>query len=159
MDTIDIVIETTAGSKAKYKFYKKSQHLKVKKLLPAGMVFPYDFGFIPGTKGEDGDPIDAMVIAEFSTFPGCHIDCRLIGAILAEQTEGTETVRNDRYIFIPEVSLFFHEIVSLNQLSGDHLEQLTEFFINYNRAEKKEFRPLEIVDADKAWKLLKKQQE
>ena len=68
-------------------------------------------------------------------------------------------MRNDRYIFIPEVSLFFHDTTSLKQLSDEHLEQLKDFFINYNRAEKKEFRPLDIVDAEKAWELLKKQQE
>lgn len=156
MDLIEIVIETPGGSKAKYKYDSKEKCFNVRKLLPAGMIFPYDFGYIPGTKGEDKDPVDALVIAEFTTFPGCHMQCRLIGAILAEQKESGKTVRNDRFIFVPEHSLLFGNIEEIKQLSADHLEQLNDFFINYNKAEGKEFIPLEIVNAGKALELLKK---
>lgn len=155
-DKIDIVIETPGGSRAKYKFDKDGKDFTVKKMLPAGMVFPYDFGYIPDTKGEDKDPVDAMVIAEFTTFPGCRIECRLVGALLAEQTQGNKKIRNDRFFFIPETSLFFREVISLDQLSGEHIKQLGDFFINYNRSEGKEFVPLEIIDAPHAWELLKK---
>jgi inorganic pyrophosphatase len=157
MDSIQIIIETPGGSRAKFKYNKKKECMEVKKLLPAGMVFPYDFGYIPGTKGEDDDPVDAMVIAEFNSFPGCHISCRLIGALLAEQQEAKKRIRNDRYFFVPDISLFFEETISLTQLTETHIRQLTDFFINYNRAEEKQFIPLKVVDADEAWKLLKKQ--
>ena len=120
------------------------------------MIFPYDFGFIPNTKGQDKDPVDALVIAEFTTFPGANVDCRLIGAILAEQTEDGKTIRNDRFIFIPEHSLLFENVTELKELSKAHLEQLNEFFINYNKAEGKRFVPLEIVNAKEAAKLLLK---
>ena len=50
-------------------------------MLPAGLVFPFDFGFIPGTVGEDGDPLDAIIISETEAFAGCSLDCRVIGAI------------------------------------------------------------------------------
>ena len=121
------------------------------------MVFPYDFAYIPETKGQDDDPVDAMVIAEFATFPGCLISCRLIGALIAEQVKGKKKIRNDRYFFIPETSLFSEETSSLEQLTRTHIRQLTDFFINYNRAEDKEFIPLDIVDAAAAWKLLENQ--
>jgi inorganic pyrophosphatase len=55
--------------------------------MPSGMVFPYDFGFIPKTKGEGGDPLDVIVISEFNSFPGVIIKCRIIGVIKAEQSE------------------------------------------------------------------------
>ncbi len=155
MDSITVVIETPAGSAAKYKYDEDSKVISLKKVLPTGMVFPHDFGFIPGTKGEDGDPIDAMVIAEFLAFPGCQIDCRLIGAILAEQ--GKSKIRNDRFFFIPEASLFFKNIMSLNQLGKEHIQQLKDFFVNYRRAEGVEFTPLEIIEAKEAWDLLRKQ--
>ena len=157
LNTINIVNETPAGSQAKYKYDKEKGIMVVKKLLPAGMRFPYDFGFIPGTKGEDGDPIDTMVIAEFSTFPGCYIESRLIGVLLAEQEEEKKKIRNDRYFFVPEHSLLFKDIKSLEQLSGEHLEQLTDFFINYNKAEGKKFTPLGIEKPAQAWKMLKEQ--
>lgn len=157
MEAISIIIETPGGSRAKYKFDKGEKCYVVKKLLPAGMVFPYDFGYIPETKGQDDDPVDAMVISEFATFPGCLISCRLIGALLAEQVKGKKKIRNDRYFFIPEASLFFEETSSLKQLTRTHIRQLTDFFINYNRTEDKEFIPLDIVDAAAAWKLLENQ--
>ena len=101
MSNMEIIIETTKGSNVKYKYDEESLCFKVKKILPMGMVFPYHFGFIPGTKGEDGDPLDGMVISEFSSFTGAHIECRLIGALLTSQTTKGKMIHNDRYFFIP----------------------------------------------------------
>ncbi len=86
MDTVTAVIETPKGNAEKYNYDPKTKFFKLKKILPTGMVFPYDFGFIPGTEGEDGDPLDIIVISEFESFPGCMVECRIIGAIIAEQT-------------------------------------------------------------------------
>jgi inorganic pyrophosphatase len=155
MDKFEIVIETPGGSRAKYKYDTDKKHFAVKKLLPAGMVFPYDFGYIPGTTGEDGDPIDALVLSEFTTFTGCHIECRLIGALLAEQ--GKNEIRNDRFIFIPTSSFLFEDIKSINDLSEELVKQLTDFFINYNKAEGKQFEPLGLADAEKAGKMINAQ--
>ncbi len=134
-----------------------SEHngFKLKKILPAGMVFPYDFGFIPGTKGEDGDPLDVIIISEIKSFPGCIIDCRIIGAITAKQTEGSKTVRNDRFLAIPGVSQLFADVHSINDLPKDIIKQLETFFINYNELEGKKFKPLKRVDAKQALKLIK----
>ena len=123
--------------------------------MPAGMVFPFDFGFIPDTKGEDGDPLDIIVISEFQSFPGCVMDCRVIGAITAQQTEKGKTVRNDRFIAIPEVSLLFANIKTLADLPPDVIEQLEKFFMNYNELAEKKFKPLKRLDAKKAFKLIK----
>ena len=64
----------------------------LKKLLPAGAVFPFDFGFIPGTKAEDGDPVDVLVIMDEPAFAGCLVRCRLIGALKAKQSEEKKMV-------------------------------------------------------------------
>jgi inorganic pyrophosphatase len=104
MTKYTIVIETPRNSREKYTYDEESKSFFLKKLLPAGMCFPYDFGFIPNTKGEDEDPIDALIISEFGTFPGCKIECRLIGALLAEQTEKNKVIRNDRFFFVPCIS-------------------------------------------------------
>ncbi len=150
----NVIIETPRGSSEKYDYDEKNKSFFLKKKLPAGMCFPHDFGFIPGTKGEDGDPLDAMVIAEFKTFTGCHISCRLIGAIEAEQTEKDKTVRNDRFFFIPEASLLYKHIASMDDLPSSYVEELIAFFINYNKQEGKEFKPLKILTPEKASKLL-----
>jgi inorganic pyrophosphatase len=86
------------------------------KILPTGLVFPFGFGFIPGTKGEDGDPLD-IIISELKSFPGCCMDCRIIGAITANQTERDgETVRNDRFLAVHQISELFKNIHSFTGL-------------------------------------------
>jgi inorganic pyrophosphatase len=157
MQTVNIIVETPKGSNEKYNFDPEKQCFRFKKALPMGMVFPYDFGFIPGTMGEDGDPLDVMVLSEFRFFPGCMVSCRLAGALLAEQTEDKRKIRNDRFFFIPELSLQFKHIISVSDLPREELNQLKQFFINYNAIEGKIFNPLKILNASKAYELLKKQ--
>jgi inorganic pyrophosphatase len=155
MQTITVVVETPKGSAQKYDFDPEKKWFKLKKIMPAGMVFPFDFGFIPETKGEDGDPLDIIVISEFQSFPGCVMDCRVIGAITAQQTEKGKTVRNDRFIAIPEMSLLFANIKTIDDLPPDVIEQLEKFFMNYNELAEKKFKPLKRLDAKKALKLIK----
>jgi inorganic pyrophosphatase len=156
MKPLTIIIETPKGSSQKYDYEKKLDRFKLKKILPAGMVFPFDFGFIPHTKGEDGDPLDVIAISEFKTFPGCAMECRIVGAIKAMQTEETgKKVRNDRFIGIPVASEIFKDIHSLLQLPEEVMHQLEEFFKNYNREEGKKFEVLDLLDKKAAEKLLK----
>src|SRR4051812_46579587 len=75
--TMDIIIETPKGSRQKYTYNKELKLFRLKKVLAPGLVFPFDFGFIPGTKGEDGDPFDVLVLSEYQTFPGCIVDVRI----------------------------------------------------------------------------------
>src|SRR3954462_11587170 len=112
MKTLTAIVETPKGSAQKYTYEPEHKWLKLKKIMPAGMVFPFDFGFIPDTKGEDGDPLDIIIISELKSFPGCVMDCRVIGAITAEQTEEGNTVRNDRFLAIPEISQLFAKVKS-----------------------------------------------
>jgi inorganic pyrophosphatase len=157
MEIITAIIETPKGSTEKYNYDEKSGFFKLKKILPAGMMFPYDFGFIPDTKGEDGDPLDIIIISEFHSFPGCMMECRLIGALKAIQTEKKKKLRNDRFIAIPVQSTTFKKIETVNDLSHNMIEELEEFFINYNKAEGKLFKPLEMLSVKQAIKLMKKQ--
>lgn len=78
---INCLVETPKGYGVKYVYDPKLGRLSMKKLLPAGWVFPFDFGFIPGTLGEDGDPLDIVMISEIPSFPGCSVDCRIIGGL------------------------------------------------------------------------------
>ncbi len=120
------------------------------------MYFPYDFGMIPNTQAPDGDPIDAMVITEFASYPGIRMECRLIGALEAEQKEDGSTIRNDRYFFIPEDSVVFKHIDEIGDFSKEHNQQLEDFFINYNKVENKKFTAIKFIDAKKAEKKLRK---
>src|SRR3954471_2088682 len=107
LDTIQVIIETPKGSRQKYHYDEQTRVISMKKLLPQGMVFPFDFGLIPQTKGQDGDPLDILLLSEFSSFPGCQHECRLIGGFKAKQSEGKKgekVVRNDRIFGIPVLS-------------------------------------------------------
>jgi inorganic pyrophosphatase len=154
--SVNIIIETPRGSAQKYALDKEAGLFKLKKIMPRGMVFPFDFGYIPDTTGEDGDPLDAMIISEFSSFPGCMIECRPIGVLEAEQKSKKEKVRNDRYFFIPVLSKQFEHIESLKDIPKDQMKEIEEFFIQYNKIEGKEFRVLGIESPKSAIKLLSK---
>src|SRR5205085_2446067 len=86
----NVVIETPKGSRNKYKFSQKLGMFMLKGVLPEGMSFPYDFGFLPATLGEDGDPLDVLLLMDQPAFCGCVVPARMIGVIEAEQTERDE---------------------------------------------------------------------
>jgi inorganic pyrophosphatase len=157
MDPIPVIIETPKGSAFKYTYEPEKHLFKLSKVLPAGMTFPFDFGFIPGTKGEDGDPLDIIVIAEFETFTGCMMDCRIIGGIKAKQTERDgKTQRNDRFIGVPEVSQLFADINSTEDFPKEITDQLEAFFKNYNELSGKKFKSLGSMSPKEAYELIKK---
>ena len=157
MHPITVVIETPRHSIGKYFFDEEKQSFRLKKILPLGMTFPYDFGMIKGTHAEDGDPVDALVITECDTYPGIEIKCRVIGALLANQkSPGKKTIRNDRYFFVSEDSVVFEHIKDIKDFSKKHNDQLESFFINYNEAEDKKFEPIRFISAAQAKKLLGK---
>ena len=156
MQTITAIVETPKGSAQKYDYDEKNKWFELKKVMPAGMVFPFDFGFIPGTKGGDGDPLDVIIISELKSFPGCAMECRIIGGILAEQTEiNKRVVRNDRFLAIPQVSQLFAKVKSIGDLPKDIIEQLQNFFVNYNEQEGRKFKPLKKINSQQAYKLIK----
>jgi inorganic pyrophosphatase len=153
---VTVIIESPKGFSQKFDYEPESKRFKLNKILPAGLVFPFDFGMIPGTKGEDGDPLDVMVVAESGTFPGCLIDCRLIGCFQAEQTERDgKTMRNDRFIGVPEVSHLYSETNNLDELPEAILNQLEAFFKNYNEQAGKEFKITARLNAAQALKMIK----
>ena len=158
MKLVTVVIETPRHSTGKYVFEEKEQCFCLKKILPLGMIFPYDFGMIEGTEGTDGDPLDAMVITECDTYPGVQMKCRVIGALLAYQrSPGKKAIRNDRFFFIPEQSFTYGHIKDIKDFSKRHNQQLEDFFINYNKSENKVFVPLKHINAPQASHLLGKQ--
>src|SRR5881392_941690 len=95
---VNVVIETPKGSRNKFKFDESCGVFSLGSVLPAGSVFPYDFGYIPGTRADDGDPLDVLLLMDVPAFAGCRVQSRLIGVIEAEQTDKDGTERNDRLV-------------------------------------------------------------
>jgi inorganic pyrophosphatase len=152
---MDIIIETPKGSRIKYKYDETFRLFRLKKILPAGLTFPFDFGFFPGTKGQDGDPIDVLAISEFQGFPGCIMDCRVIGCIQAEQSKEGEMIRNDRFLVVPEQSGVFENAISIEDIPSTVISEIESFFVNYMREEEKAFNLLGNLNAAQAMAVLK----
>jgi inorganic pyrophosphatase len=124
-------------------------------LLPEGLMFPFDFGFIPSTLGEDGDPLDIMVLLDAPAHVGCLIEVRIIGIIRAQQTEDGTTQSNDRLLGVAIHSYAHEHLQSLKDISPTLLSQVEEFFVSYNKQRKKTFKITGLGGPKKAMKFLK----
>lgn len=109
-------------------------------LLGEGLAFPFDFGFIPSTRGDDGDPLDVMVLMDEPAHVGCLLDVRIIGVIEAEQIQdGKKPVSNDRLVAVAVHSYSHENITELKQVNQSLLDQVEQFFVAYNKNRGKEF--------------------
>ena len=154
---LNVVIDTPKGSRNKYAFDFKVNAYKLKTVLPHGTVFPFDFGSIPGTIADDGDPLDVLVLMDEPVFIGCLIEARLLGVIEAEQTKGGETERNDRLIAVAAESHTNGTLKSLQEVDSKLLGEIEHFFVSYNDARGKKFKPTARKGSAVAKQLIKKQ--
>ena len=106
---VHVVIDTPRGSRNKYKWDSKLGLFKLSHVLTAGAVFPFDFGFVPGTRAADGDALDVLVLTDEPLTTGCVVYSRLIGVIEAEQTEAGKTFRNDRMLAVAASSHLYSQ--------------------------------------------------
>jgi inorganic pyrophosphatase len=154
---VQVVIETPKGSRNKFAFDAKLGVFKLKKVLPEGMVFPYDFGFVPSTKGEDGDPVDVLILMDEPAYPGCLIECRIVGVLEGKQTEEGETYRNDRFIAVSVQSHKHTDIQDLSDLNKNFLKELGTFFEQYHKMYGSKYKYVGQKGAKAARKMLKGQ--
>jgi inorganic pyrophosphatase len=154
-DTFRVVIETSRGSRNKYAYEPEEGVFVLRKVLPEGHVFPFDFGFIPQTMGPDGDPLDVLVMLDESAFAGCVVECRMMGVLQAKQTEAGKTKRNDRYLAVARSSVRYQRCRDLRDVDRTIVEQIEHFFISYNETEGKKFSPVKWLGAIAARKRVK----
>jgi len=150
-----VLVDTPRGSAAKYKLDLENGVYKVSHILAAGLVFPFDFGSIPGTLADDGDPLDLLVLSEVATFPGCLVTVRLLGAFEAKQTQEGRTSRNDRLVGVAAESRAYADVRALRDLARKLLDEIEGFFVTYNEARGRRFRVTRRVGAAAARRLVK----
>ena len=131
-EAIHVIVETPKGSRNKFAFDESRKVFRLKKVLPVGMAFPYDFGFVPSTKAEDGDPVDVLVLMDEPAFPGCLLQCRVIGIIEGQQGSKKEKIRNDRVVAVERANHSFADVDHIRQLGKKFVGELEAFFINYH---------------------------
>lgn len=149
------VVECPQGARGKYAFDPQLQAFTLKRLLPAGMSFPLDFGFVPSTHAEDGDPLDIMVLHDEPLPMGVVIEVRLIGVIEAEQTEDGQTKRNDRLLGVAAESLIYATATTVKDLAPNLVETLTSFWIQYERLRGVGFEIIAVKGAAEAVRRVK----
>jgi inorganic pyrophosphatase len=101
---VHVVVETPRNSRAKFAYDPKLKAFTLTKSLLTGLTYPHDWGFVPSTKADDGDPIDIMLIHDAATFPGLVVACRVIGILQIEQKSNGNTEGNDRLFGVPRRS-------------------------------------------------------
>ena len=134
------IIETPKGCRNKFDYDPDSGLFMLGGLLPEGMMFPFDFGFIPSTLGGDGDPLDILVLMDAPAHVGCLIDVRIIGVIEGKQTEKSKTESNNRLLGVAIHSYDHEDLESISDVSKTLLDQLEQFFISYNKQRGKKFK-------------------
>ncbi len=154
---LNVIIETPKGCRNKFEYNPDLGIFMLGGVLPAGAVFPFDFGFVPNTLGQDGDPLDVLLIMDEPAFAGCLVHARLIGVMEAEQTERDgETMRNDRLVAIASKSHDYANIERLSDLNDYMVREIGHFFVSYNEVKGKKFQLLRSSGPDRARKLVEK---
>jgi len=156
---VQVVIETPKHAPTKLKFDPKLGAFRLSKILPVGMVFPFDFGFAPGTKAADGDPLDVLVLMEAPVYPGCVVPARPIGVLVCEQGDARRRAeRNDRVLAVADASPTYRAIRSIDDLGPTLLAALETFFTDYQRLSGRTFRVLRRQGAAAARQAIKRSQ-
>src|SRR5437016_3018917 len=153
--TCRAIIETPKGCRNKFDYDPDTGLFMLGGLLPEGMMFPFDFGFIPSTLGEDGDPLDILVLMDAPAHVGCLIEVRIIGIIEAKQSENGKTENNDRLLGVAIHSYDHQDLESIKDVNETLLDQLEAFFVSYNQQRGKQFKVIGSGGPKKAVKFLK----
>jgi inorganic pyrophosphatase len=154
--TIYAVVETPRGSSCKLDLDPKLGVFTLAKPLMVGLTYPYDWGFIPSTKAEDGDPLDVLVIHDSQTYPGVVLRCRPVGILEVEQQSKGKKERNDRVFAVPDRSPLETDLEDIRQLPGRARQELEQFFRATNALEDKELEFLGWRGPARAVKTIKR---
>jgi inorganic pyrophosphatase len=126
------------GSTCKLEFNPDLRAFTLAKPLMAGLAYPYDWGFIPSTKAEDGDPLDVVVIHDAQTYPGVILRCKPVGILELEQKKKGKKEKNDRVFAVPDRSPLETDLEDVRRLPSRARDELEQFFQATNALEDKE---------------------
>jgi inorganic pyrophosphatase len=154
--SVNAVIETSKNARAKLDYDPESGYYKLHDVLPEGLLFPFNFGFIPSTLAEDGDPLDVLVITEAVLPANCFLTVRLLGVIEAEEKikEKQDSNRNDRLVSVPSGDPALASLASIHDLRPEFLDQIERFFKSYGEFKGKEWKTLGRSGPDRALELV-----
>ena len=148
-----VVVEAPRGSRLKFEYDTKLGAFTVARPLPLGMSYPFDWGFIPGTCADDGDPVDAMLLNDVPTYPGIVIEARPIGMVeLLQTAPGVPQETNNRVVLLPTWRDAHLEEAS--DLPSEIRQQIESFFVSTARFTQKRVRVTGWASAKKATRFI-----
>ena len=147
-DVVEVFVEIPKGSRNKYEFDKRRGLMRLDRRLLSATTYPADYGFIPETLGEDGDPLDALVLLDEPTFPGCLVVGRPIGVFWMEDEKGPDA----KIICLPESDPLWDHIGDIEGLPGALRAEIEHFFDVYKTLEKKKSATHGYEGRAAAWK-------
>jgi inorganic pyrophosphatase len=149
---LNVLIEIAGGSKNKYEYDKDLQAFALDRVLYSSVKYPYDYGFVPNTLADDGDPLDGIVMMDEPTFPGCVIAARPIGML--EMIDGGD--RDEKILCVPDKDPRYAHVKSIKDIAPHRLAEIEEFFRTYKNLEKKVTEILGWQDVDTVAPLVEK---
>jgi inorganic pyrophosphatase len=132
-DTVNVLVEIPMGSNIKYEYDEEEEVVKVDRVLYTSMVYPFNYGFIPGTLEDDGDPLDVLVITNYPVFPGTVIEARPVGILYMRDEEGEDA----KIIAVPKdkIDPSFSNIKDIIDLPEAVKNKIMHFFEHYKELE------------------------
>jgi inorganic pyrophosphatase len=130
-DEFDVVVEIPRGSRNKYEYDHERHVIRLDRRLFSATVYPADYGFVPDTLAEDGDPLDVLVLLEDPTFPGCWVRVRAIGVFWMEDEKGPDA----KILCVPADDPAYEHVHDLSQLRPPLLDEIEHFFDVYKMLE------------------------
>lgn len=127
MDTVNVIVEIPRFSQNKYEYDHDTHTIKLDRHLLVAMGYPAEYGFIPDTLGGDGDPLDALVLTEFPTFPGCLIETKVLGMCIMTDENGEDA----KLITVPNYDPRWKGATDIGDVPKDILERISHFFTVY----------------------------
>ena len=147
MDTVDVIIEIPRGSQNKYEYDHESHTIKLDRHLLVSMGYPAEYGFIPDTLGGDGDPLDALVLTEYPTFPGCLIESKIVGMCVMTDEKG----QDEKLIAVPDYDPRWKSVNDIDDVPKEVLDRIAHFFTVYKDLDEGKWMKVEgFVGRDKA---------
>lgn len=149
---MEVFVEIPKGSNNKYEYDKERGVFRLDRVLYSPVYYPADYGYIQDTLADDGDPLDAMVLTTFPTFPGCLIEARIIGMFIMEDEKG----RDEKILGVPKNDPRFDNIKSIDDLEEHILKEFKHFFSVYKNLEEKEVIVKGWANTEEAIKTIEK---
>ena len=149
-DTLTVTVEIPKGSRNKYELDAETGHIMLDRMLFTSMQYPADYGFINGTLGGDGDPLDALVFVGEPTFPGCMIRVRAVGMFRMRDEHGPD----EKILCVPLRDPMWSQIERLGDLNENLLNEIEHFFQVYKQLEHKPVGTDGFADRDEAMRVV-----